>query len=435
MSDEQPNPYRAPQRPPAADGCVPPSPLRAMLPLLMLFGLLYFVQGIVEPTAGLLAQPMRRRLMDWGQTTQQVGIIFAYIGIPWSLKPLFGLVSDFFPLGGRRRKPYLALATAATALAFFTLAAVWHGPADHSRALWLLLAACGAVAMTDVVIDALAVERGQPLGLTGQMQAVQWGTLSVATILAGTLGGYVSQHRLLEPALVGCGVLGLVSLAVVLLLVHEPKAASSPRLNVRAAWSELRAGRRIVVLLAVGLYLFLWNFNPFSYSVLQNYATEHLLLSEQFFGNLYSIQAAAGVVACAGYFLVCRRIPMRWLIHASIAAGVLSTLCYLPMQNATTAVAASLIFGLTYQTATLIQLDLAARVCPTQSAGTMFAILMAISNTGVSAASYVGGGWYDDLAATYGSRHVAFDLLVLIGVGFTASCWLLVPVLRWAGVK
>ncbi|MDX1944678.1 MAG: hypothetical protein SFU86_04660, partial [Pirellulaceae bacterium] len=95
----------------------------------------------------------------------------------------------------------------------------------------------------------------------------------------------------------------------------------------------------------------------------------------------------------------------------------------------------SIVFGLAYQSASLVQFDLAARICPTESAGTMFALLMSLANTGVSAGVYLGGGWYDNLAATLGSRHAAFQALVLIGASFTAGCWLLVPILRRSGIE
>ena len=102
MSDnpEGPNPYASPV---VADATSPrPGSARAFAPLLILFGTLYFVQGIVEPTAGMPSQPIQTQLEDWGQTPATIGILLTFIGIPWSLKPLFGLVSDFFPLFGRR---------------------------------------------------------------------------------------------------------------------------------------------------------------------------------------------------------------------------------------------------------------------------------------------------------------------------------------------
>jgi Na+/melibiose symporter-like transporter len=429
--------------------------------LFVLFGALYFVQGIVEPTAGLLSQPLQSQLEDWGRTPTEVGLILAFIGIPWSLKPFFGPISDFLPIRGLRRRPYLILSTAAAAIVFLTISGLWVGPEQTRLAAWLLLVVCGAMAMTDVVIDALAIEHGQPLGITGQMQSVQWGAMSAATILAGTLGGFVAQHGYLRQAMVGCGLLAALSLVAVLAFAREQRRPREPLENLRQSWRQLfvadpTAGRNSVardsvveprhgvtgykgqplaILVTVGMFLFLWNFNPFSSNVLQHYSTEVLGLSEQFYGNLYSLQGAAQFLTCIAYFFLCRRVPFRWLVHTSILAGVLATLCYWPMHNATTAILASLVFGVCYQIGTLIQLDLAARVVPIKSAATMFALLMAISNTGISAGIAVGGTWYDMLTSATGSRHAAFDWLVAIGAAFTAGCWLILPVMHWAGGK
>ena len=89
----------------------------------------------------------------------------------------------------------------------------------------------------------------------------------------------------------------------------------------------------------------------------------------------------------------------------------------------------TLAVGLTYMTATLIQLDLAAQACPTRAAGTVFATLMAVSNFGISASTAVGGFLYDLFTARWNS-HVAFNLLVALGAACTALCWVLYPFLR-----
>ena len=56
-------------------------------------------------------------------------------------------------------------------------------------------------------------------------------------------------------------------------------------------------------------------------------------------------------------------------------------------------------------TATLIQIDLAARTCPPETAGTVFALLMALENLSASASTWLGGVLYDEGKERWGSRR------------------------------
>src|SRR5579871_4363549 len=47
---------------------------------------------------------------------------FFWVGIPWYLKPLFGIICDAFPLFGTRRKHYLLLGAGLATLAWLALA-------------------------------------------------------------------------------------------------------------------------------------------------------------------------------------------------------------------------------------------------------------------------------------------------------------------------
>jgi len=427
----------------------PALPGRDLARLMVLFGTLYFVQGVIEPTANLPYQPLETQLSRWGYSTGETGKFFGIIGIAWSIKPLFGLLSDFFPIAGRRRRPYLVLSTLLAAGSFLLLAWWWNpriaggrmtdwglwllGGSPLSVAGWLMIAAGIGIAMSDVVIDALAVEEGQPRGITGQIQSVQWGTMAAAALLCGVLGGYIAEHRWLRPMFLGCGVLGLVSVATVLLLVREPRRPREPLANLWAAILDVTDRRRLATLVTAGLFLFLWNFNPFFSTVLNTYMRDELRLGEVFYGYTASLIAASQIVACIAYPWYCRRVPMGWLVHGSIVAGIAATLVYWLLYDAWSAVVASLVYGFAYQTATLVQLDLSARVCPVSSAGTMFALLMAISNTGNTMGIHFGGQWYETLSHRLHDPHRAFDLLVLIGAAFTAGCWLLVPAMKWSG--
>jgi hypothetical protein len=156
--------------------------------------------------------------------------------------------------------------------------------------------------------------------------------------------------------------------------------------------------------------------------------TEELGFSEQFYGNTVSLIAVAAIAACLSYGLYCRRVSRALLVHASIVLGILSTVAYWTVVDERSAVLVSLATGFTYMTATLIQLDLAAQACLPQMAGTLFALLMALSNLSVSLSTWVGGSWYEQWTAAWDSR-TAFNGLVGVGAVFTAGCWLLVPFL------
>jgi hypothetical protein len=186
-------------------------------------------------------------------------------------------------------------------------------------------------------------------------------------------------------------------------------------------------------LLAAGALLFLWNFNPFSNAVLHLHMTGAMGFSERFFGQMLSLMALPSIAASVLYATYCTRIPMSVLIHVSIALGVASTLGYTLVVDERSAVVVTLVVGFTYMTATLIQLDLAARVCPPEVAGTVFACLMALENLAASLSTYLGGVFYERGIDRWGPR-VSFQLLVVAGSALTAACWLVLPFLPPASV-
>ncbi|NJN52498.1 MAG: folate/biopterin family MFS transporter [Gammaproteobacteria bacterium] len=96
------------------------------------FGAMYFVQGIGDPTSGLIAQPVRAMLKSWGESPSAIGGFMALLALPWMLKPAFGLLSDYVPLFGSHRRNYLLVATAAASIGLFVLYTL-HCRTAHAR--------------------------------------------------------------------------------------------------------------------------------------------------------------------------------------------------------------------------------------------------------------------------------------------------------------
>jgi MFS family permease len=394
-----------------------------------LFGTLYFIQGVCEPTAGLISQPTQALLERWGYNLAQITGFFAVLAFPWTIKPLFGWISDYWPIRGSRRRSYLMLTTVLAMLGFLAVARM---PIERysmfAALLAMMLLPAVAIAFFDVVVDGLMVETAQPRGLTGRLQAIQWTALYGSQIVMGTVGGWIAAHGQQRLGMAICCLFAAVGLSLTILFVREAPRDAPPA-GFGEALRQFLSALRSPLVLGVGGFLFLWHFNPFSSVILQNHMTDVMGLGQQFYGDMQSVNAVAAVVASLTYWLYCRRVPLRWLLHLSIAFGIASTLAYWWMINKSSAIVVTIAVGFTYQTAMLVQLDLAARVVPIQSASTVFALLMSLSNLGTDLSRAAGGLIYEGLNARLGPTG-AFNGLVGVGALFTAACWLLVPMLR-----
>src|SRR5262249_55511400 len=85
--------------------------------LALLFGVVYFAQGMWY----LPNQTITIVLKERGLSAGQVADFFFISTIPWLIKPVYGLLSDFVPLFGRRRQSYLWVTSALAAAAGFAL--------------------------------------------------------------------------------------------------------------------------------------------------------------------------------------------------------------------------------------------------------------------------------------------------------------------------
>ncbi len=421
---------------------------RTTIHLGLLFAVLYFVQGLAEPGEGLIAQPVRSLLNGWKKSPSEITQFMAIVSAPWAIKPLYGLLIDFVPLFGSRRRNYLLLATFITAVSLLWLAIRMPSEGETTQLLALLTVPTLAVAFSDVVADALMVEKGQPLGLTGRLQSIQWGSMYAATMLAGSLGGWMSEHSRHELGFLICGSGALVTFVATWIWIQDSSARELtvvPSLQAEITgqadafvvpeetlWSRLGIMRRTLLsgqFLIIAVFLFLWNFNPFSSTIQQLHMTEHVKLTPQEYGHSYSLFSMGSLGACLVYGFVCRIIPDRWLIHLAIAAGVLSTLAYLLVEGVQSAFVVSVFVGFVYMLGNLIQLDFAARMCPPTIAASMFAMLMSVSNLAIIASTIL-GGWLYEMFATQGGPEFSWTVVVLIGSATTALCWCLVPWFR-----
>jgi predicted MFS family arabinose efflux permease len=387
--------------------------------LATLFAVVYFAQGMWS----LPAQAMAIFLKRQGLSAGQVADFHLMNTLPWLIKPVYGLISDFVPLFGRRRKSYFLLASGLAAITGFTLA----GMSEHTywRMAFVYTAMGFGLAFTDVLVDALMVENGKKHGLTGAFQSVQWFSIYGAVGLVGIVGGYFAQTGNLHHAFLLAGCFPLISFTMASFFIKEPKstldrAALAERLR---AIREAARGREIWV---VAGFIFFFNFSPSFGPAFLYYQTDVLKFDQQFIGLLGSLGAVGYMVGALIYAPLSRRVPLKTTVVWMIGSSAVAMLVYLVYRDRTSAIIIDTSFGVIAKITQLAFLDLAAKVCPRGVEGTFFALLMSVYNAGAQLSTNVGGRLYD---------WVGFTPLVFISAAVTAAALLLVPLVNIEAIE
>jgi MFS family permease len=391
--------------------------------LAILFGVVYFAEGICQVVL-LLNQPLKNYLRKGlGFSTDEIAGFMYVVMIPWMVKPLYGLLSDFVPIAGYRRKSYLLIMNLLAAAAFCW---AW-GLTSPAMLRAVLLTTAVGVACSDVVIDALMVESGKRTGRIKLFQGVQWTCISVALIGSAYVGGQLadrlSPHAAFRAAVLICAAVAGSVAVIAWLLVREPKSRLDlPQLKATAG--GIAAAFRSPRLWLVVAFLMLAHFNPGMETPLYIHQTETLRFTEADYGKLNAI-GGAGYVAGALLFtlVVARRLSTRGGIVVGLLAFTLGVLAYLMMRDLATARIASFLYGVGYMLNALALLSLAAEACPRRAEGFTFAAIMSAINVAMQGADYVGSVLYERVT------HKQFWPLPLISGAITLVALALVPLL------
>ena len=327
----------------------------------------------------------------------QMAYFQAIVLIAWVVKPLWGYISDSFPLFGSRRKSYLILSSILAALSWMLLPLV----SGSYELLLVVISICYmAYAFQDVVTDGLMIETGKPRNLTGKFQAIQWASVYIAMIFTAFCGGYLSDltqtGRLSYQAV-------FTSTAVFPLLTVLIVAICSPTetRGAREAGSELKTLFKQKDIWLLSLFLFFWNFSPSFGAPFFYYSVDTLKFSGSFLGLLQGVASIAALLGSILYGKYIERISTRNFLIFSVFAGIVAILFnfvfFVPfiithgLLLKIISIVSNFLFGILNAWIFLTLLNLAAKVSPQYAGGTAFAFLMSIYNLGLLGSSALGG--------------------------------------------
>jgi MFS family permease len=369
--------------------------------LMVFFAIVYAVEGIGQAKSGIIWQPLTHFLKEsMGWTATQISTSLAALDIPWVIKPLYGLVSDFVPLLGYRRRSYLLLANLLAVGAFLWVAQETSTQETITNAIiGALTLTAIAMAISSTLCGALLVENGQALNASAAFVNQQWLWFNIATMAASLLGGYLIA--LFSPlgalrAAAWIAAIAPIAVLVCLTLVHEAPSRLG-RVDLARRLSGLAAVFRSRALLMTAAFLFCYYFSPGFGTPLYFHMSDELGFSQEFIGLLSSISAAGWIAGGVLYRVGLERMPTRMLLRLSILLGVASTLSYLMMHGSVSAMIVYFCSGVSGMVANLATLTLAADNCPADAEGFAFAGLMSIINLATPASDITGSFLYEHI--------------------------------------
>ena len=393
---------------------------------MLFFAIVYVVEGIGQARVGIIFQPLNYYLKVIGWTPLQVTAYLAILNFPWVIKPVFGLVSDFIPLFGYRRKSYLIISSICAVGAYAWIARL----SEPSEFALLLVLTSYAMATASTLCGALLAENGQSFRLSSTFVGQQWLWFYIAIMASSFVGGELVQRLPPLSALqAAAGVAAVASIAVIfasLFLLSEGKSRAN-RLEMQRTFQSIVAALKSTKLYVVALFLFLYSFAPGFGTPLYYFMTDDLKFSQSYIGILGSIASAGWIVGALAHRWLLWKMSSKALLYVSIVFGTLAAASFLLLADELTAAIVNFANGAAMMIATIATLTLAADYCPKRSEGFAFAGLMSIMNFADLCSNNAGAFLYEHV---FDSR---LEPLIVVSAASTAFAAVLVPLLRVDG--
>ncbi|KAJ8470830.1 hypothetical protein OPV22_025173 [Ensete ventricosum] len=404
--------------------------------------IVYFVQGVL----GLARLAVSFYLKDdLHLDPAETAVITGLSSLPWLIKPLYGFISDSFPLFGYRRRSYLFLSGVLGALSWSLMATLVDS--KFSAGICILLGSL-SVAFSDVVVDSMVVERarGESQSTSGSLQSLCWGSSAFGGIVSAYFSGSLVDAFGVRLVFGVTAFLPLMTSAVALLVNEQSLNATRGHNSSSASSGFLQSSKRSILqlwatikqpdILYPTLFLFLWQATPQSDSAMFFFVTNKLGFTPEFLGRVKLVTSVASLVGVALYTSYLKNVPLRkiFLMTTIFGSALGLTQVFLVtglnrqfgISDEWFSIGDSLIITVLSQASFMPVLVLAARLCPSGVEATLFATLMSISNAGGVTGGLIGAGFTQLLGVTKDN----FENLALLIVICNLSSMLPLPLLR-----
>ncbi|PHM08638.1 folate/biopterin family MFS transporter [Nostoc sp. 'Peltigera malacea cyanobiont' DB3992] len=383
----------------------------------------YFVQGILGLSRLAVSFFLKDELM---LSPVQVSALLGIVFLPWMIKPVFGFISDGLPIFGYRRRPYLILSGILGTASWISLATI----VNTSWAATLAIALSSlSVAMSDVIVDSLVVERArdESQAKAGSLQSLCWGASAIGGLITAYSSGLLLQYFTTRTVFGITALFPLIVSGVAWLIAESPvskDAQDSNQTNSLPIKHQLEQLRQAISQKTIWLpmaFIFIWQATPNAESAFFYFSTNELHFEPEFLGRVNLVGSFASLAGVWIFQRFLKSIPFRvifaWSTVLSSILGMTMLLLVthtnrlLGIDDHWFSLGDSLILTVMGKIVFMQVMVLAARLCPSGVEATLFALLMSVYNSA-------------------GTVSQAFGALITHWLGITAtnfeSLWLLV---------
>lgn len=329
--------------------------------------------------------------------------------IPWLIKPVYGAVSDIFPIYNLRRKPYLVIASIIGTASWLSLATLVN---DVPSVVLATTCASFSNAFTDVVVDSLVVEksRGVSTAKAGELQSLCWGVSAFGGLLTAYFSGSLIEHFGTRGIFLITAFLPLITGVLSYIYIDEqPVAPANPQekesgdtlVNTfKTKFIDLFNVLKLKSVYLPTLFVFLWQATPNTDSALFYFQTNVLNFGPEFLGSVRLTCSIASLLGIALFNTTLKQLPiksiMKWSTIISVPLSLTQVLLVtrwnleLGIPDKMFALVDSAVLTVLGQVAFMPTLVLAARISPIGVEAIFFASLMSIYNASGATSNELG---------------------------------------------
>jgi len=375
--------------------------------VLILSALIYFLQGLKS----LSGQPLLFYFKETlGFSASTVMILGSLTTIFWIIKPLYGIIIDRYNFLGYKYKGYIIASLIVSCISVLLLG-ILSFPLVFLLLFLMLDSFAGAI--RDVAVDGFSVYIGKEENVNDKLQTVQWTSLTIAGLLTGIVGGYISEHFSYKTAFLLLFITYLPAMIYVFRIQEKNIEVVSEKFDLKTLLKD-----RNFVLGAIFLFM-LW-FSPAIGTPIMYKIRDELYFSRFSIGLLASFGSLMAIVGSIIYWFINKKVKFRYLLYTSVVLSAISTFAYLWL-NSVLVWIYTVVFGITGMITHLTLMTFMANITPRNYESTAFALLCSIVNFGSWCSSFVGAFLF---------KLLGYNGLIIVSGLFTLAIVFLIPFLK-----